>query len=73
MLNEFLWIPLIRSRPTNFLHFPKGTHTIKVKETTLLVEFFSADSILYSYWCVMPGSVARSFIPASIAKTQKEG
>jgi hypothetical protein len=35
-----------RSRPTIFLHFLKGTYTIKVKETTLLVEFFSVDSIL---------------------------
>jgi hypothetical protein len=63
-LNAFPCNLHIRSRPTIFLHFPKGTYSIKVKETTLLVEFVSVDSVLYSYRCVMPGSVA---------KTPKEG
>jgi hypothetical protein len=72
--HAFPWIPLTRIRPTNFFHFPKDTHTIQIKETTLLVEFSSAGSILYSYWYVMPGSVVRCFfIAASVAKAPKEG
>jgi hypothetical protein len=38
-----------------------GTYTIKLKETTMVVEFFSIDSILYG--CVMPNSQIFSYLP----------
>jgi hypothetical protein len=49
-------------------HVPKGTYTKAIKQATLLVEFFSTESILCSYWHVLPDL----FIPANVATTQKD-
>jgi hypothetical protein len=63
----------IRSRPTNFFHFPKGTYAVQVQERTLMVECFLPTQFYILIGVLCLAVLPDLFVFANVAKTPKEG